>query len=193
MLDAIRVDTPRPTVHARNLFHTSAAIYDSWTAYDATALGYFHREKLSADNIEAAQREAISYAAYRVLTSRFEKSPGAPKSLASFDAKMDELGYDRSFTSTSGNSPAALGQRHENLAGHEGEIAIKAWQGHPADPNGIGGVDWILAESWLPYRCQYSALRSRHGLAARPTVQDRSTGGGQAATSEHCAGLFGRL
>lgn len=111
MLDAIRVDKPRPTIHARNLFHSSAAIYDSWAAYDSSALGYFHQEKLSAEDVEAAQAEAISYAAYRVLRRRFENSPGATRSLASFDAKMDELGYDRNFTSTLGLSPAALGNR----------------------------------------------------------------------------------
>src|SRR5262249_16158873 len=33
LLDAIRRDTPRPTVHARNLFHLSAAMWDAWRAY----------------------------------------------------------------------------------------------------------------------------------------------------------------
>lgn len=111
LLDAIRVDTPRPTVHARNLFHTSAAIYDGWAAYDSTALGYFGREKLTAADVAAARHEAISYAAHRVLSSRFAASPGAATSLASFDAKMDEFGYERNFTSTVGDSPAALGNR----------------------------------------------------------------------------------
>ena len=30
LLDAIRKDLARPTVHARNLFHMSAAMYDAW-------------------------------------------------------------------------------------------------------------------------------------------------------------------
>lgn len=47
-MDAIRVDKPRPTVHARNPFHSSTPIYDSWAADDTTTLGYFHQEKLSA-------------------------------------------------------------------------------------------------------------------------------------------------
>jgi len=111
LLDAIRVDKPRPTVHARNLFHSSAALYDSWATYDPTALGYFHREKLTAADVEAAQEETMSYAAYRIMKSRFENSPGAAQSLAAFDAKMDELGYDRDLTSTLGDSPAAVGNR----------------------------------------------------------------------------------
>ena len=32
LLAAIRIDYARPTVHARNLFHISAAMYDAWAA-----------------------------------------------------------------------------------------------------------------------------------------------------------------
>src|SRR5262245_42613972 len=59
LLHAISVDTARPTVHARNLFHLSAAMYDAWAAYDATASQYFHHEKLSAADVESARNEAI--------------------------------------------------------------------------------------------------------------------------------------
>ena len=38
LLDAIRIDFPAPTVHSRNLYHTSAAIYDAWSAYDDLSL-----------------------------------------------------------------------------------------------------------------------------------------------------------
>ncbi|MEM9260007.1 MAG: hypothetical protein AAGA62_10195, partial [Bacteroidota bacterium] len=37
LLEAIRNDFARPTVHARNLFHTSIALYDSWAIYDEEA------------------------------------------------------------------------------------------------------------------------------------------------------------
>ena len=47
----------------------------------------------------------------------------------------------------------APGERHAALAGHEGEIAIKAWGGNPVDPKTqIGGVRWILAVDWVPYQ-----------------------------------------
>ena len=52
----------------------------------------------------------------------------------------------------------APGQRHEHLAGHEGKIAIHAWQGAIDgvapfdDPSEISGVDWITAETWMPYQ-----------------------------------------
>ena len=37
LLQAIREDFARPTVHARNLFHLSAAMYDAWAAWSDTA------------------------------------------------------------------------------------------------------------------------------------------------------------
>ena len=49
-LAAIRRDFPAPTVHARNLFHSSAAMYDAWAAYDDTAVGVFHNESAAAED-----------------------------------------------------------------------------------------------------------------------------------------------
>ena len=40
LLHAIRNDLARPTVHARNLFHTSIAMYDAWAVYDDIADTY---------------------------------------------------------------------------------------------------------------------------------------------------------
>ena len=37
LLDGIRKDLARPTVHARNLFHISVVMYDAWAVYDKTA------------------------------------------------------------------------------------------------------------------------------------------------------------
>ncbi len=111
LLDAIRRALPAPTVHARNLFHVSAAMWDAWAAYDPTAAGYFVNEKHTADDVEAARAEAMSYAAYGILTERYIKSVGADQSLSEFDDVMDELCYPLHTTTTSGDSPAALGNR----------------------------------------------------------------------------------
>jgi hypothetical protein len=49
----------------------------------------------------------------------------------------------------------APGERHEHLAGHEGKIAIRAWNGPTVidDPlTDVAGVGWILAGSWWPYQ-----------------------------------------
>lgn len=111
ILGAIRRDIPRPTVHARNLYHLSAAMWDAWAAYDATADGLFLREKHTAADVAAARREAISYAAYRVLAHRYTPAIGGPTSAACFRAFMDRLGYAPDDTGVEGDSPRALGNR----------------------------------------------------------------------------------
>jgi hypothetical protein len=111
LLDAIRRALPNPPLHARNLFHTSVAMWDAWAAYDPTASGYLVKEKDTAPDVAAARNEAISYAAYRVLTSRFIKSVGADVSLSEFDNVMDSLCYPLNVTTTTGNDPAAVGNR----------------------------------------------------------------------------------
>jgi hypothetical protein len=48
---------------------------------------------------------------------------------------------------------SAPGQRHEALAEHVGEIAIRAWRGNPEDPETqASGVGWIRAVDWVPYQ-----------------------------------------
>ncbi len=110
VLHAISTDLARPTVHARNLFHTSVAMYDAWAVYSPDADTYllgktvhgfscpYHRVAAPAD-VRAAQEEAMSFAVYRVMKHRFEKSPGASKLFPEIDALMDSLGYDRQNTS----------------------------------------------------------------------------------------------
>jgi len=111
LLDAIRRSLPNPPVHARNLFHVSVAMWDAWAAYDTTAGGYLFKEKLNAANVPAARNEAISYAAYRVLSARFIRAVGADKSLAELDDLMDALCLPISITGRDGDAPAAVGNR----------------------------------------------------------------------------------
>jgi hypothetical protein len=48
---------------------------------------------------------------------------------------------------------SAPGERHEALADHVDEVAIRAWQGNPEDPaTQMAGVGWILAVDWVPYQ-----------------------------------------
>ncbi len=123
LLTAIRDDFPAPNVHARNLFHLSAAMYDAWAAYDATAVGVFYNEAATAGDVETAREKAISFAAYRLLFSRAEHMldpvPADPMNplpselpvrtrLTSF---MTALGYDPMIVTTSGTSPEAVGNR----------------------------------------------------------------------------------
>lgn len=122
LLNAIRNDFARPTVHARNLFHTSVAMYDAWAVFDMKADTYFLGKTVNGftcpfdgiatpEDVRAAQEEAISYAAYRLLRYRFRFSPGLLNVLPRLDSLMNVLGYDKNITSTdySTGSPAALG------------------------------------------------------------------------------------
>ncbi len=111
LLQAIRKDFARPTVHARNLFHVSAAMWDAFAVYDPALKTLHHHERLFVVDVKAAREEAISFAAYRILRWRFAHSPGAAQSMPAFDQLMDSLGYNRNFTSTVGDTPAALGNR----------------------------------------------------------------------------------
>lgn len=122
LLESIRNDFARPTVHARNLFHISAAMYDSWAVYekgpDTYFLGKTHDDFfipferiVSPNNILKAQEEAMSYACYRLIQHRFRYSPGADASLSRATDLMVRLGHDVNYSSINyqSESPAALG------------------------------------------------------------------------------------
>ncbi|MCB0608364.1 MAG: T9SS type A sorting domain-containing protein [Lewinella sp.] len=110
LLDGIRTDLARPTVHARNLFHTSVAMYDAWAVYSPNAEPYLLGKTVhgfscalkpfpAPADVKAAQDEAVSFAVYRLLKHRFENSPGKENFYKEIDFLMDSLGYDKSNTS----------------------------------------------------------------------------------------------
>lgn len=111
LLNAVRRDIPRPTVHARNMFHLSGAMWDIWAAFDETAVGYLVQESQASDDPDAALEEAISYASYRILMHRYATAVGGEVSTSCFDSFMDTLGYDPAETSTEGDTPSAFGNR----------------------------------------------------------------------------------
>ena len=122
LLEAIRNDFARPTIHARNLFHASIVMYDSWAVFDQQAETVFLGKRMGSyycafDDIEApvdieeARHSMMSYALLRLLNHRFISSPGSPESLNSFRTLFESYGYDPEFVSTdySQGSYAALG------------------------------------------------------------------------------------
>ena len=122
LLEAIRNDFARPTIHARNLHHISAAMYDAWSAYEGVSLQYFLGNTLhgfsipfagvsGVSDVVAAQEEAMSYAAYRLILHRFASSPGSDYIQSLANQLMQELGYSTGITSTNYQSggPAQLG------------------------------------------------------------------------------------
>jgi hypothetical protein len=113
LLELIRQVVPAPTVHARNLFHTSAAMWDAWAAYEPGADGFFVTEKAAAPDghVPAAREAAISYAAYRLLLWRYGTVSDLPVTAEQLDAVMASLCYRTDFDAVDGGSPAALGNR----------------------------------------------------------------------------------
>ena len=121
VLNAIRSDFARPTVHARNLFHTSIAMYDAWAFYGGEAETYFlgktvngftciARDIHPVYNIQEAQAQAMSYAMYRLIRHRFQNAPEVDLIYEDIDSFMDSLGYNINYTSTDYScSPAAMG------------------------------------------------------------------------------------
>ncbi|MBS0000813.1 MAG: T9SS type A sorting domain-containing protein [Cyclobacteriaceae bacterium] len=122
LLEAIRNDLARPTVHARNLFHVSAAMYDAWAAFEPNVKPYFLGNTVGdfyipfngipmGSDKKAFQEEAISFAAYRIIRHRFIASPGWIETYSQSDELMNELGYDAMNNSLeyANGDPAALG------------------------------------------------------------------------------------
>jgi hypothetical protein len=58
LLNAVRRDIPRPTVHARNLFHTSIAMWYAWAAYDDRAAAYLVSERHAVAEVTEGGNQA---------------------------------------------------------------------------------------------------------------------------------------
>jgi hypothetical protein len=104
LLLAIRNDFARPTIHARNLFHISSAMFDAWSVYKPHTQGFLFGNDVAGFSCSSAnfdlpedvlphQEEAISFAAYRIIQHRFIFSPGSVEIMAAADALMLSLGY----------------------------------------------------------------------------------------------------
>ena len=192
LLDAIRSGSAKPTVTTWHLHLTSAAVYDAWAAYDAAAYGHYSEiERPAAEHTEANKAEAISYAAYRMLSAFF------PAQQAKFDVFMAELGYDTDVATTDLASAAGVG----NLAA-AGVFAARAGDGSNAAngffdttgyvpvngpdetaPNGPGGPEFD-PNRWQPLRVPNGTLTDANGV---PTYDndDPSTYVDQVALTPH--------
>ena len=179
LLDGIRRDTPNPPVHARNLYHLSAALWDAFWAYEpegwAAATPVFHKEIIdlatALPNRNAAQREAMSHAASRVIAARFARSPGAAPTLEGIHWLMEKLGYDPAFTGTAGSAPAAVGNRigqavlaatRNDRANEAGSYADATGYASANEPMVVGLPGTTLADPnrWQPLSLFYSVTQN---------------------------------
>ena len=136
--DALLADHPGtddPAEQARDLFHLSAATWDAWDAYAPKGTGYFLTEKQQADDVLAARNAAISYAAYRLLLWRASYGSNVAQSFAHLTDTMRLLCYEPGFTSTKGDSPAALGNRIAAAAIAYGKSDGSRERRHYLDPS----------------------------------------------------------
>ena len=174
LLNAIRGDFARPTVHARNLFHVSAAMYDAWALYSDTASTYLAGKTVHgytcelggvsrSGDLQKLREEAISYAAYRLIQHRFAVSPGAAAMTEATDGLMNTLGFDPDITSTNfadGNA-AAVGNRvaecyiaygMQDGANEAGGYANQYYQpvNPPIEPPKPGNPNIVDLDRWQP-------------------------------------------
>lgn len=181
LLASIRRDLPRPTVHARNLFHASAAMWDAWAAYDTTADGVFSNERQTAADLAAARKEAISYAAFRVLERRYKKANGGAVSLACYRAVMKDLGYDPADASEFGDTPRGLGNRVAKAVLAAGDADGSNEAGDYADPSpytspnpplvvDAPGVTMVNTSAWQPLNLSVAA--TQNGIILPAGVQE---------------------
>lgn len=105
ILYAISADFARPTVHARNLFHLSIAMYDAWMVYEPTGNTYLLGKNLgdytsnfngvaTPDDIDEAREIALSFAAFRLIEHRYAQSPGIIAISDSIETLMSSKGLD---------------------------------------------------------------------------------------------------
>jgi hypothetical protein len=181
LLDAIRRDLPAPTVHARNLFHTAVAMWDAWAAYDPIASGYLVEEDHRPRDVQAAREEAISYAAYRVLSHRYRESVGASDSLPAFAAVLEGRCLPLDVTTTEGSSPAAVGNRiaaevleaaRDDGANEEGGYLPPAGYESTNPPLEVAASGTTMADPdrWQPLQLEH--MISQNGIPVAGGVQE---------------------
>lgn len=124
LLEAISNDFARPVVHARNLYHISAAMYDAWSLVTkksrpcliGSAQGGFQLMITNSKipyfpDLEAAANEAVSFAAYRLIKHRYQNAPGYVGIVTRSEQLMQKLGYNPNYIGTDYETggPADLG------------------------------------------------------------------------------------
>ncbi|MEM9158342.1 MAG: FG-GAP-like repeat-containing protein [Verrucomicrobiota bacterium] len=189
LLEAIRKDFPDPTIHSRNLYHVSAAMWDAYWAcqtdawesvYPVFVKEFAAIEGLSGDALLEFRKEAVSHAAYRVLTHRYAESPGKERSLYGFRWLMEQLGFDPDNQNQSGSSAAALGNRVGFLTiekalldgSNEGNgyLDTSAYQAvNEAMVFGLSGTELADPNRWQPLAFDY--LVTQNGIPIGQSVQ----------------------
>jgi len=125
LLESIRNDFARPTIHARNLYHLSSLLYDIWQLYqpngtvagnqyliNQTVHNFICPIDLNLINLNLQDlEEAMSYAAAKLLKHRFGSSPASVVTINNIKGAFVHYDYDYGYAGmdvTTGN-PADIG------------------------------------------------------------------------------------
>ncbi|MDJ0736303.1 MAG: hypothetical protein QNJ47_19935 [Nostocaceae cyanobacterium] len=134
-----------PTIASRAYAIVHTAIFDAWAVYDPEAIATQLGDELQrpeSEITEANKEEAMSFAAYRVLTELF------PDQVNVFNELMVELGFDPNNTTTDKTTPAGIGNiSAQTLLEFRREDGSNQ-QGY--DPNGTIGVPYSDMSDYQP-------------------------------------------
>ncbi|MEM7745551.1 MAG: vanadium-dependent haloperoxidase, partial [Pseudomonadota bacterium] len=171
MLEAIREGGAKPTATTYQLHLVTAAIYDAWAALDEDAYGHYSEIETSLAASDANKSEAISYAAFRMLSTVL---PGAQ---SKFDDFMADLGLDTGVTSTDPSTAAGLGNlaaanvmaaRSGDGSNFENDFADTTGYVPVNDPepgsDGAPGGDDFDPNAWQPLRVPNGTLTDANGV-----------------------------
>ncbi|HEX6507797.1 MAG TPA: phosphoesterase [Chloroflexota bacterium] len=137
-LQAIRDTHPGPPMTARALAVVHTCMYDAWAAYDSIAIGTqpVSNLRITSRRSPDAQREAVSFAAYRALADLF------PTERQRFDGLMTTLGYDPGNISSDASPPGV---------GNVCARAVLAFR-HGDKSNQLGDLHWPPYSDWTGYQ-----------------------------------------
>ena len=122
LLEAIRNDFARPTVHARNLYHHSIITYDAWAAYQPSQETYLIGDTLDTYisvfegvntplELNEAIHETIAYASFYFIKNKYNNSPDYNSTYILMYNAMNAHGYSVNNTNLDyeNGGPAELG------------------------------------------------------------------------------------
>ncbi len=173
-LQAVRDDFPAPTVHARNLYHLSAAMWDAWAAFDQDATGVI--ASIDVEGEEEDQALAISHAADKIARDRYEGSVGGADAIERFDELAAATCVD---ADPAPGSPGALGIEVADAVltafADDGSNAEDGYRGDftPRNPPLLvsePGTTLPEPNHWQPL--EFEQMVTQNGIPLETTVQE---------------------
>ena len=134
-----------PTIASRAYAIMHTAMFDAWAAYEPTAIATQLGDDLQrpeAEITEANKEEAMSFAAYRVLTELF------PEQIDIFDQLMAQLGFDPSNITQDTTTAAGIGNVSAQTLLEYRLVDGSNQAGD--DPQGILGVPYSDTSNYEP-------------------------------------------